>query len=237
MPTTLETPPLQAAHDDRPGLIPGAVMRAPETSLETAPKRDVGSYITPAVASALAVATIGAVVVGAAGWADINPFPIIAAGVLVLVAGLFARVRFSGGRHTPLVGALLLPVLALGATAAPYLDDGVGDRSHHPTSFDDVEAEYQLGIGNLHIDFRDIEFPPGEHVISIEHGIGAARVQLPADVSYSATGDVSIGKLDLLGQSDDGFNTTFDAEAKDVGSATIVLEFDTSIGYGSVERD
>ncbi len=100
-----------------------------------------------------------------------------------------------------------------------------------------VAGQYRLGIGNLHIAFRDIEFPPGEHVISIEHGIGAARVQLPADVSYSATGDVSIGKLDLLGQSDDGINTTFDAEAKDVGSATIVLEFDTSIGYGSVERD
>ena len=60
----------------------------------------------------------------------------------------------------------------------------------------------------------------------------AARDQLDQYLRGSG-----IGKLDLLGQSDDGVNTTIVAATDDGSSATIVVEFDTSIGYGSVERD
>lgn len=249
MPVTLDQQPPQNAHDEHPGLLPGAVLASPDsaadagrtrataTSPETDRRIDVGAYITPVVAGFLALATAGAVIVGAAGWADLNPFPLIAAGTLVVIAGLFARIHDGGGKHTALAGALLMPVLAVAAVAAPYLDDGVGDRSYHPTAFDDVEAEYQFGIGNLEIDLRDVEFPPGEHLIEVDHGIGAVRVQLPADVSYSAVGDVSIGKIDLFDQSDDGFNSTIDAETEEVGRATVVLELETSIGYASVDSD
>ncbi len=257
MTTTLDQQPLRATDDKNPGLIPGAItsnlladtvtnpttetdpQREPttDTSLGTEHNTDIGANITPAVAAFLGLATAGPLIVGATGWADVSPFPVIAVGVFGFFAALFARVRFGGGKHTPLVGLLLLPVLAISATAAPHLDDGVGDRGYHPTSFDDVRADYQFGIGNLDIDLRDVEFPPGEHVITIEHGIGYAHVQLPADVSYSTNGEVSIGKLSVGGQDDSGFNTTIDAET-DVSSDTkIVLEFDTSIGYGSVETD
>lgn len=253
MHTTLDNPTLTETAEQDAGAIartgsaspsesftpPVIVCREPAAQKSLKPQRsiEVGPYITPAIAAFLTMTALGAVIVGAAGWADVSPFPIIAAALFVFFAGLFARIQFGGGKWLPLVGVVLLPVLAIFATAAPHLDDGVGDRSYHPTSFEDVEASYEFGIGNLEVDLRDIDFPPGEHVINIQHGIGAARVQLPADVSYSVSGEVGVGKLDLLGQADDGFNTTLDAESGPGSDTTIVLDFDTSIGYGSVEND
>lgn len=257
MHTTIDNPTPTEAAEQVPGAIartgsaspsesftpPVIVCREPAAQKSLKPRRsiEVGAYITPAVAGFLTMTALGAVIVGAAGWADVGPFLIIAAALFVFFAGLFARIQLGGGKWLPLVGAALLPVVAICAAAAPHLDEGVGDRSYHPTSFEDVEASYAFGIGNLEVDLRDIEFPPGEHVIKIEHGIGAARVQLPADVSYSVSGEVGVGKLDLLGQADDGFNTMLDAESGPGGdtasAATIVLDFDTSIGYGAVEND
>jgi predicted membrane protein len=127
-------------------------------------------------------------------------------------------------------------IVAVGAVAAPYLGDGTGDHSVHPTSFADVEAEYGFGIGTLNVDLRDVDFPAGVHVIDIDHGIGSARVWLPADVNYQVSGDVNVGDVDVLGETEDGFGNDVDARVDVDGTATVIIDLEVGIGYGQVRQ-
>jgi hypothetical protein len=133
-------------------------------------------------------------------------------------------------------GLGLLVIVAIGAVAAPYLSDGTGDHSVHPSSFAEVEDEYQFGIGTLDIDLRDVEFPPGVHIIDIDHGIGAIRVWLPANINYQVRGDVDAGDLDVFGETDDGFGNEVDARADVNSTATVIIDLEVGIGYGQVRQ-
>jgi Cell wall-active antibiotics response LiaF, C-terminal len=122
------------------------------------------------------------------------------------------------------------------AVAAPHLGDGTGDRSYHPTTFAAVDHEYSFGIGTLNVDLRDVDFPPGTHVIKVDHGIGSARVWLPADVNYDVTGDLDIGDLDLFGETNDGFGNTLDAQSDADSAVTVIVDLEVDIGYGRVSQ-
>lgn len=129
-----------------------------------------------------------------------------------------------------------LTAAAAVAVAAPHLGDGTGDRSYHPTTFAEVDDEYSFGIGTLDVDLRDVDFPPGTHVIKVDHGIGSARVWLPADVNYDVTGDIDAGDLDLFGETKDGFGKDLDAQADTGSTATVIVDLEVDIGYGRVRQ-
>lgn len=101
-----------------------------------------------------------------------------------------------------------------------------------------VDHDYQFGIGSLTVDLRDVDFPPGTHVISVEHGIGSAQVLLPADVAYDVTGSLGAGDLDLLGDSNSGFSNDSTAQSANAGtaSATVIVDLEVDVGYGRVRQ-
>jgi hypothetical protein len=134
-------------------------------------------------------------------------------------------------------GALgLVAAATASAVALPHLDDGTGDRTYHPTTIADVDHSYQFGIGTLTVDLRDVDFPPGIHTIEVNHGIGSANVWLPADVDYDVTGDLGAGDLDVLGESEDGFNNSVDARSTTDGTTTVIVDLEVDIGYGRVRQ-
>lgn len=132
--------------------------------------------------------------------------------------------------------ATLVVGTAVTALAAPHLDEGTGDRTYHPTTFAELDHEYRFGIGTLDVDLRDVEFPPGVHVITVDHGIGSARVWLPDNVNYDVTGDVDAGDLDVFGETEDGFGNELDAQAELGGAATVIVDLEVDIGYGRVRQ-
>jgi hypothetical protein len=207
----------------------------PDPQTDPAPKAD--PPITPVVMGSLGLLGAGAAIVGAAGWADPNPTVIVALGLAVVAGGLIARSFLGGGRGLIPVGIVMMLAVLVTAIASPFLDDGTGDRTYHPTSFSEVETEYRFGIGNLDVDLRDVEFPPGVHVIEVDHGIGSADVWLPTGVNYEVVGDVEIGDLDLFGETEDGFGNELDAAADVDGTATVIVDFEVGIGYGRVRND
>ncbi len=145
----------------------------------------------------------------------------------------------SGWRRRILMGsgiAAAVLAVATAAVAAPHLGDGTGDRTYHPTTFADIDHAYSFGIGSLTVDLRDVDFPPGTHVVTVDHGIGAARVLLPADVDYDVSGDLDIGAIDLLGETKNGFGNGLDVEAIGDGAATVIVDLEVDIGYGQVRH-
>jgi hypothetical protein len=134
-------------------------------------------------------------------------------------------------------GALGLIVIGTAAAIAlPHVNDGTGDRTYHPTTFAELDHEYEFGIGSLKVDLRDVDFPPGTHVITVDHGIGSAQVLLPADVDYDVTGDITAGDLDVLGESEDGFNNDLNAQSATNATTTVIVDLEVDIGYGRVRQ-
>lgn len=132
--------------------------------------------------------------------------------------------------------AALVAGVAATALAAPHLDDGTGDRTYRPSTFAEVDHEYGFGVGNLNVDLRNVDFPPGVHVITVDHGIGSARVWLPAGVDYDVVGDLDIGELDLFGESHDGFGNDLEAQSNEGATATVIVDLEVDIGYGRVTQ-
>jgi hypothetical protein len=225
---------------------PDSDRSAPEQS---APKRDKPTQrtsrpnlpITPVVAGIVAALGGTAVLIGAAGWADVHPALFIGAALAAVVGGFVARTVRGGGRGLIPVSLLMLTAVTVVAVASPYLDEGTGDKDAHPTTFTDVQAEYSYGIGSMVVDLRDVDFPAGIHHIDVDHGIGSAQVWLPADVSYEITGDTDIGDIDVLGETEDGFNNevvaTSDTTANTTANTTVVIDFNVDIGYGRVGQE
>lgn len=135
-------------------------------------------------------------------------------------------------------GALgLVVTAAASAIVIPHLNDGTGDRTYHPTTFAELDHDYEFGVGSLKVDLRDVDFPPGTHLITVDHGIGSAQVLLPAGVDYDVTGDVTAGDLDVLGESEDGFQNEVNAQsADDATTTTIIVDLEVDIGYGRVRQ-
>ncbi len=192
--------------------------------------------LTAMVVGLLAVVGAGSALVGAAGWADVHPFPFIAAGVAVLIAGLVARTYRGGGRAMLPLGSLMLCAVAVTAIASPHLDDGTGDRVYRPASFDDLAEEYSFGIGDATFDLREVAFPAGVHVVEVDMGIGHAVVWVPADVDVEIVGDLEIGKIDVLDDTADGFGNRLVALDTAGNEARLVLDVEMDIGYLEVRR-
>ena len=144
----------------------------------------------------------------------------------------------SSGSDRP-VGYMLLAAFGLIATlvavaATPYIGDGLGYRSYHPTEYEQVEEHYGSGLGALNVDLSDVEFPPGVHVIEIDQGLGSASVWLPAGVNYVVSGDLDAGKIDLVGETSSGFGNEFEVQSEAGNTATVIVDLDVDMGYGQV---
>ena len=68
--------------------------------------------------------------------------------------------------------------LSTGSVAAAdiSLDGGVGERHYRPASMADLHDRYELGMGELDIDLRDLELPPGDTPLEIDLGIGDVQL-------------------------------------------------------------
>jgi hypothetical protein len=193
--------------------------------------------ITPVVAGILAALGGTAVLIGAAGWADLHPALFIGPALAAVVGGFVARAVRGSGRGLIPISLLMLTAVTVVAVASPYLDEGTGDKDAHPATFTDVQTEYSYGIGSMVVDLRDVDFPAGVHHIDVDHGIGSAQVWLPADVSYEVTGDTDIGEVDVFSETEDGFNNEVVATSNTTSDATVVIDFNVDIGYGRVGQE
>lgn len=132
-----------------------------------------------------------------------------------------------------LLALLLIAAAVFAAVFRVHLGDGVGDRTYHVVSVDDLQREYQLGIGELQLDLTDLQLPPGETRVDARVDVGRLHVLVPPDVGLRITSDVDWGDLDLLGDSADGYDV--DRQLDVDGARVLVL--DAHVGAGALDVD
>ena len=205
---------------------------APPTEVVTDTKPN--PPVTALTFAALAALAGGSVLVDAVGWTDVAVTPMIAIAILIVGGGLLTRAFLGGGRGLIPMGLLLVVAVGVSAVAEPTLSDGIGERDYVPVAFDAVDSEYRLGIGELVVDLRQVDFPAGEHIIDVHLGFGETRVYVPDDVNYEVTGDLTAGQLELGDRQEDGLSNQL-AVGRDIDAdATLIINIDVGFGHGQL---
>jgi len=192
----------------------------------------------PATATVLVGALLVLVGIGwlldAAGvgvpWRAVLPVALIAVG-LACVAG-----AFQGRQHALMVVGVALTVVLSVAVAADWdfdvpLAGGVGDRTERPTTPADLTG-YELGVGNLVVDLRQLQVPPGTTAVEARVGIGELVVEVPQGVSVQVVASSGLGQVQVFGDEDGGIASRIDASSEQGGDRR--LELDARVGLGEV---
>jgi phage shock protein PspC (stress-responsive transcriptional regulator) len=171
---------------------------------------------------------IGGAWAAAAGGETVVAIVVIAAGAAI-VAGAFVRpVRW-----------LVLPALALALSAGLVsasgidLDGGVGERDYRPSSALDLRDKYELGMGQLVVDLRQTDLPPGDVPLQVDLGIGDARVLVPDDVCVATDAHVGVGEARTFELHNDGVDVDLD-DLPDARPSTTRLLVNADVGIGSL---
>ena len=168
---------------------------------------------------------------------DFHHYVALAVGVIGI--GVMVGAWFGRPAGLVLLGFLLLPVLFFSRLAAAGGTDlmsieftSIGQVHHRPGSVEGIRHSYQMGVGGLTVDLRDVDFA-GETVwIDTEVGIGEVLVRLPEGVAAEVSGEVGVGTLQVGDQDRSGVGVEADFRLE--GSAgTLVL--DSEVGIGQIE--
>jgi hypothetical protein len=166
-------------------------------------------------------------------WRAILPAALIAVG-LACVAGAFR------GRQNALmvVGVVLMVVLSVAAAADWDLDvplaGGVGDRAEQPTTPADLTT-YELGVGSLQVDLRQLQVPAGTTMVEARVGVGELAVEVPGGVSVEVVARSGLGEVQVFDQREGGLATRIDTTSEAGGDRR--LRLDVRVGLGEVRVD
>ncbi len=198
------------------------------------PSGDPGRIIArAALALVIGIAAVGAFagvfLLAAVGGGTTIAVLAILAGVALVVAGL------SGGARWLIVPALVLVLpLAIVAAADVKVDGGIGDRNYRPATADQMRSSYELGMGELVVDLRDVDLPAGTTPVRVDLGVGHAVVRVPEDACVSSDVQIGAGHAQVLDRSSDGLDVAFAQAASPTGDSP-KLELDGQIGIGALE--
>jgi hypothetical protein len=167
-------------------------------------------------------------------WRAVLPAALIAVG-LACVAG-----AFRGRQHALMVVGITLVVVLSVAVAADWdldvpLAGGVGDRTERPVTPADL-AEYELGVGNLVVDLRQLQVPAGTTTVEARLGIGELVVELPDGVSVDVDASSGLGEVQVLGEQEGGFGSRIDTTSEVGGNRRLALDVRVGLGQVRVER-
>jgi len=129
-----------------------------------------------------------------------------------------------------LVALLLVAAAIFAAAVHVRLGNGVGDRNYFVTSAQELRPRYELGVGDLKLDLRDLSLPVGETRLKARVDVGNLEIVLPPDVAVHLHADAQLGRVEALGRIGDGHDV--DRTVDGLGPRVLVL--DAHVGAGRV---
>ena len=209
--------------------------------VETRPPEPPKRSIAPQVVIGAALLLIGALwLLERVGALALNATTVLA--VATIVVGLAVMILSTDGPH---VGLIVFGfVLALAGTAAALtplegFQGGVGERMVDVTTVADLEADYNVAMGQLTIDMRDVGDVTSPVTLSASVGMGELLVLLPEGVEFEVNANAGAGQIEILGQSRDGLGVEdhYSTPSFDEDAAGITLDLDVFMGRVEVTNE
>ena len=196
------------------------------------PRRRRRPFLTPITLSVLLIGAGIASLLQATGALDVNLTVLLALATCIVGAALVTA-AFAGRAHALiLVGVMLLAATAISNTIDVPLRGGIGNRQYRPVQVTDLRSRYELGIGELKLDLRDVPLAGGTTVVDAQTGIGALEVFVPSSVRVEVHAHAGAGSLRLFGSDTGGWPD--DDQRTVAGSGTGVLRLNLRVGAGQV---
>lgn len=189
-------------------------------------------------------------VLGGVGWlvqqtglVSLSVMTMLSALLITLGIGLVLTARRAGGAGLVVLGLVLTVVLAsASAVDVGILQRGAGERTFRPTTTAAIADPFQLGVGSLTLDLRDLDAEElrGESV-RVQVGMGEVVVLLPpeSEVPVEIRAEARAGEIDLIGEGRDEGGTNVHRTFRDpteTGADRLELDLDVGVGSISVER-
>lgn len=216
------------AHEEMPEM--------PTTTLPT-PSRRHGS---------LGTATLGFVLIGGGLFWLLDRLEVVdvaAAVVLPLIltaVGVALLIGAFDGEHAGLVvlGVFLsVGVLVVSTTPLGFITNGIGERSFSPNVESDLADPFQLGIGELRVDFSDLVVV-GDATARAELGLGEMRVTVPDGVAVEINSEAGAGEITVFGEkkSGTGISDVYRSPGFDGADRQMTIYLEVAIGTVEVMR-
>jgi phage shock protein PspC (stress-responsive transcriptional regulator) len=163
----------------------------------------------------------------------------VAIAALAVAAGLalIGAAFFGGARWLILPALVLVLPLAVVAAADIDLDGGVGDREYRPASVSQLQDRYEIGVGFMDIDLRDLDLPAGRTDVAVDIGVGGARVWVPSDACVSSDVTIGAGGMDVLDREQGGLDLDFAEAAAVTGRPELYIDADIGVGPIEIVRE
>jgi hypothetical protein len=177
------------------------------------------------------VLAAGAAVATAAGGGTLVAIVVIALGLAMI--GLSFRHRQARWLVVPAL-AIAIPSGVVEA-AGVDTDGGVGQRNYLPATIADLKPSYELGVGQMVVDLRRMEWSRTETVhLKAEVGMGHLLVLVPRDACVQADTHNGLGYVGVLGEESGGADVD-DQRGTVTRTLSRRLVLDADMGIGAIE--
>lgn len=212
--------------------------------------------LTPTVLSLLAIGAGVCWALSSAGVAHFTLTSMAAGGLVIVGAGLIASLWL--GRATALIfaGVGLAGVMLASSTVGHFMDKAhtfrdsafesfgaehvsgsIGDRVFRPTTLDELQPSYELGLGKLTLDLSQLPAIEGTREVQLKVGVGELRVILPPGPNVEAHGKIGLGEANVLARHEAGGGLDLSSSDPGQGEGALRIDFDMGLGHGVVRRE
>ncbi|HYL50891.1 MAG TPA: hypothetical protein VEZ15_02890, partial [Acidimicrobiia bacterium] len=194
-------------------------------------------FLTPLTLSVLLVAAGVTSFLQAIEVIEVNVTLALALATCAVGAVLVLSAWAGRARGLILLGLLLVVATAVSSTIDVPLRGGIGDDRYRPTHVADVLAKYELAIGHMSLDLRDVAPGPGETLdVNASVGIGRLQVNVPSSARIEVDAHTGAGSILLFGRHDDGWHRdVIRSVDADPGGRGGVLHLKLRVGAGEVD--
>ncbi len=191
----------------------------------------------PTPPSPLGQITIGLVIISLGALAlidrvsplvDAGPRHYLALAITVIGLGVLVGTRYGRARWLIPLGLVLIPVSIVAGVAE--IDETASTRLINPTSFAELQENYELSTGRLTIDLTDLPWEGEVVELRGSVGVGSLEVLLPPNVGIEADTEVGIGESRGPENSEGGLGVDHTYAYPDRGGGLLVTHLDVGIG-------
>lgn len=170
------------------------------------------------------------------GAVDLNATTVLA--LASLVVGLALMILAREGPHSGLVALdIILTVVTVLTALAPVegFQGGIGDRRVEVTRASDIATSYEVAMGTLTIDLRNLEDQGDLGLLTARVGMGEVLIRVPEDAGVEVRTKAAAGEIDVFGEKIGGIGIEDTRRSPGFEEANRQLVVNAEVFMGRVE--
>jgi predicted membrane protein len=170
------------------------------------------------------------------GAIDVSVTTVLATGTMVIGIALMLLAR-DGSHGGLIVSGTLLALVTLMTAATPVegFQGGLGDRTVVVSSVDDIRPDYNLAIGKLTIDLRNLDDLSAATPLTASVGMGELLVKVNEGTAIRVDATVGAGQIVILGSASDGVEIDRLYESPEYAGSSQSISLELQAFAGRVE--